>query len=397
MQIVHLTSSRFFGGPERQMLELARALPAPYRCAFASFAEDGHCEDFLYRVRRAGFRSVALRHDSPRLWGAARELADLLRRWHADVLCCHGYKADALGLWAGRRIGCPVISVSRGWTAETLRVRAYEMLDRRLLRRMDRVVCVSESQAARVRAAGVAEQKIVVIRNAVRMARFDSPDPLYRVKLRQMFENPPRLVIGAAGRLSPEKGFGTLVAAAAEVARTENDVGLVLFGDGVLRQTLRAQVAALGLKDRFILAGHHSDLDRYLPFFDVVVLPSFTEGLPNVALEASAAGVPIVATAVGGTPEVVAGGSTGLLVPPGDPTAMAKAIRTLLASEPLRRGYGERGRQRVEERFTFAAQAEQYRRLFDELTGSRSTDSWGPASGDEDFSLALGTHVEITI
>lgn len=368
---VHLTASRFFGGPERQMLGLAQALPAGYRCAFLSFAEDGHSNDFLGRVRHAGFPAGALRNDSPHFLSAVAELTVRLRQWNAGILFSHGYKADALGLWAARRIGIPIVSVSRGWTAESLRVRTYEMLDRRLLRWMDRVVCVSHGQAAKVRGTGVPEEKIVVIRNAIQTTRFDSPNREYSERLRRLFPRRPRLIIGAAGRLSPEKGFGILVAAAAEVVRTEPEIAFVLFGDGCLRQKLEEQVAALGLKDRLVLAGHCDELDDYLPFLDVVVLPSFTEGLPNIALEASAAGVPVVATAVGGTPEVIVDGSTGLLVPPGDPHAMAQAINNLLASESRRRALGEQGRQRVRVEFSFAKQAEQYRRLFETL-GIRS-------------------------
>lgn len=371
--VVHLTSSRLFGGPERQMLELARALPAPYRCAFASFREDGHCEDFLKRVRAAGFRGLALKNDSPHLLAATRELTETLRQWDAVTLCCHGYKADLLGLLAGRRIGLPVISVSRGWTWENVRVRLYEMLDRRLLRWMDRVVCVSDGQAAKVRRAGVAEEKIMVIRNSIRTGRFDSPTPAFRERLMEMFPRRPKYVIGAAGRLSPEKGHALLIAAAAEITRADAEVGFVLFGEGGLRGDLEKQIAALGLQGRFILAGHCDDLDGFFPYFDVLVLPSFTEGLPNVALEASAAGVPVVATAVGGTPEVIEDGSTGVLIPPGNPRVMAAAIQKLLASAALRRAYGEAGRRRVRNEFTFAAQAEQYRRLFAELTTEKTS------------------------
>src|SRR5437660_11632373 len=100
------------------------------------------------------------------------------------------------------------------------------------------------------------------------------------------------------------------------------------------------------MEGRFILAGHRSDLDGFLPFLDVLVLPSYTEGLPNVVLEASAAGVPVVATAVGGTPEVVEDGVTGYLVPPGDPEALAGRVRDVLAMPDGGRTLGQRGRQR---------------------------------------------------
>src|SRR6202011_4083955 len=109
----------------------------------------------------------------------------------------------------------------------------------------------------------------------------------------------------------------------------------------------------LGLHEHFVLAGFRADLDRWLSAFDVTVLPSHTEGLPNVVLEAFAAGVPVVATAVGGTPEVVEDGVNGYLVPAGDPVSLAEKIALLLRSEALRREMGARGKATVQRDFTF--------------------------------------------
>jgi len=378
--IVHLTASRFFGGPERQMLDLAKALPPEIRSLFVSFSETGLCRAFLEQARTDGFEGVALRRDTPHLLAALNELMAVLRRLGANVLCCHGYKANLLGLLAARRLGIPVISVSRGWTGESARVRFYEALDGRILRWMDKVVCVSHGQAAKVHKAGVREHKISVIHNAVRPERFDNPDPAYREQLRRMFPKPPQQIVGAAGRLSPEKGFDVLIDAAAQVLNSPPaslgrktggegtiPVGFILFGDGPLRDALAQQIAARGLEGRFILAGFRSDLDRYLPHLDLFVQSSHTEGLPNVILEAFAARVPVVATAVGGTPEVVEDGATGILVPADDPSALAAAIARLVADEPLRRAMGTAGRCRVEAEFTFTAQAEAYRRLLASL------------------------------
>jgi glycosyltransferase involved in cell wall biosynthesis len=367
--VVHLTASRFLGGPERQMLGLARALGPEYRTVFVSFSEGGRCTAFLGEARRHGFEALALRHDTPRLWGAFRELLGLLPELGACVLCCHGYKAGLLGRWAARRCNVPVVAVSRGWTGEDLKVRLYEAVDRLGLRRMDRVVCVSRRQAARVRQAGVPAERTLVIPNAVQPERFAAPDPADRRRLRELFPVRPARVVGASGRLSPEKGFGVLVEAAALAARDDPALGFVLFGDGALRPQLERRAAALGLTGRFVLAGFRTDQDRFMPFLDLLVLPSFTEGMPNVVLEAFAAGVPVVATAVGGTPEVVEDGTNGFLVPPGDAAALARGIRAALATEERRRELGRRGRERVLRDFTFAAQARAYQRLFYDLAG----------------------------
>jgi glycosyltransferase involved in cell wall biosynthesis len=367
MNVVHLTASTFFGGPERQMLGLAKALPPEYRSAFLSFREGDRCRPFVREAHRAGFESIALTNDTPRLRAAVREIAGQLDRLQADVLLCHGYKADVLGRMAARRRGVPAVAVSRGWTGENLKVRFYERLDRFNLRWMDRVVCVSEAQAVKVRRTGVRSERVRVIHNAVDPERFVDPDPHYRDKMLRYFRRPVSRLIGAAGRLSPEKGFSVLIAAAERVLRREPSVGFLLFGEGTCREELREQIKAAGLRGSFVLSGFRPDLDRFVPLLDLLVLPSFTEGLPNVVLEAFAAGIPVVATAVGGTPELVADGASGFLVPPGDPDVLAERILDALASEYRLRDMGLHGRQQVVEQFTFVAQARKYQDLWKEL------------------------------
>jgi glycosyltransferase involved in cell wall biosynthesis len=178
------------------------------------------------------------------------------------------------------------------------------------------------------------------------------------------------VIVGAAGRLSPEKGFEVLVAAAERVLRRDPSVGFVLFGEGPCRARLARQIKAAGLGGAFVLSGFRADLDRFLPHLDLLVLPSYTEGLPNVVLEACAAAVPVVATAAGGTPEVIEDGLNGYLVPVGDAARLAERIDAVLTAEDRGRTLGFEGRQRVLERFTFAAQARRYLDLFEELCGA---------------------------
>jgi glycosyltransferase involved in cell wall biosynthesis len=367
LKIVHLTSSRFFGGPERQMLGLAQALPDEYETVFVSFSEEGLCEEFLNKVRNQGFSAFSLKNDMPHLIAAFRELKALLRQIQADILCCHGYKANLLGRFVSRQIGIPAIAVSRGWTGESYKVKAYEALDKWNLRRMDHVVCVSNAQAEKVQTIGVSENDISVICNAIQPERFEHPDPSFRNRLESLFQTTPRHIVGAAGRLSPEKGFEVLIAAASQIVREDPTVGFVLFGDGSLRQQLQNQIQNCGLDQHFILAGFNNDLDRWMPHLDLFVLPSFTEGLPNVILEAFAAKVPVVATSVGGTPEVVDDGINGYLVPPGNPEALSNAIHNVMRSEKVRKSMATLGFQKVTEQFNFKYQAERYQILFDDI------------------------------
>ena len=370
MNIVHLTASTFFGGPERQILGLAHALPED-RTTVLSFAEGGRCRAFVTESMRQGVDAAELESDTPRFRAAVSDLASRLERRKADMLLCHGYKANVLGRLAARRVGLPAVAVSRGWTGESWRVRLYEAVDRFHLRWMDRVVCVSEAQARKARRAGAAPERVRVIYNSVDPERFFDLDALCRAWLLRCFPTAPRRIVGAAGRLSPEKGFDVLVRAAARVVRRDPSVGFIVFGDGARRARLQRQIQAAGLTDRFVLPGFRNDLDRFLPFFDLLTLPSYTEGMPNAVLEAFAAGVPVVATAVGGVPEVVEDGLSGFLVAAGDDAALAERIAAALETEDRLRDMGMHGRERVHEQFTFAVQARAYRQLFEELKGGR--------------------------
>jgi glycosyltransferase involved in cell wall biosynthesis len=145
----------------------------------------------------------------------------------------------------------------------------------------------------------------------------------------------------------------------------------VLFGDGPERAALESRIVGAGLAGTFRLVGFSTELDALLPWADVVALPSFTEGLPNVALEAGAAGVPVVASEVGGLPEVVANGQTGYLVPPGDANAMATRLTDLLKRPDWAMAFGAAARRRMQAQFSFAGQAQAYQELFAELAPVR--------------------------
>ena len=133
---------------------------------------------------------------------------------------------------------------------------------------------------------------------------------------------------------------------------------------------MERQIRHLKISDSVVLIGFRHDLDSLIAGADIVVLPSFSEGLPNIALEAAAAGIPIVATAVGGTPEVVVDGRTGFLVPPDEPMALANRIIGLLNAPHQRLEFGAVARRRMLEEFSFDAQSEAYRTLVEELVSS---------------------------
>jgi glycosyltransferase involved in cell wall biosynthesis len=178
---------------------------------------------------------------------------------------------------------------------------------------------------------------------------------------------PDRLVIGAVGRLSAEKGFDVLIRAGERLVQAGHELDVVIAGDGGAEPQLRALIAKLGLQDRVRLVGHRGDPRGLYEAMDLFVLSSYREGLPNVVLEAMAMGVPVVATRVAGVPRLVRDGDNGVLVEPGSADGLAAAIAPLLADAGGRARLAAAGRRTVAADYSFARRMDRVRDLFDRL------------------------------
>ena len=369
LKVAHLIATNFFGGPEKQILEHGRRLQEG-DCDFClvSFRE-GPENQILERALQQGIEGYGIRQRHPFDLAMVGELNAYLRTSGVDLLVTHHYKANIVGRLASLRSGLPVIAVSRGWTAESRKIRLYEGLDKRFLRYADHVVAVSDGQRRKVLALGVAPERVSVIRNCIDT---ESPPPApgrsAREELRLAAD---ALLVASAGRLSPEKNYGGMIRVARKVAHSEPRAVFAVFGEGFLRDELERSVREAGLEGRFLLPGFRGDFTAILPEIDVFVLPSFTEGLPNVVLEAFAARRPVVATAVGGTPEVVTDGESGFLVAPEEEERMAQAVLELLRSPDLRARMGESGFAHIRKHFCPVRQTEAYRDLYRTVASRR--------------------------
>jgi glycosyltransferase involved in cell wall biosynthesis len=165
--------------------------------------------------------------------------------------------------------------------------------------------------------------------------------------------------------LHPQKGHQYLITAAAEVVERYPNVRFVFVGDGILRAELERLVDNLKLKDKILFLGFRHDVDELLHTFDIFVLPSLYEGLPNVVLEAMACGKPVIATAVDGSPEAITDGVSGILVPPKDSDALSKAILHLLENKKMRVEMGKKSRKKVTDYFSLEKQMQQFQILYD--------------------------------
>jgi glycosyltransferase involved in cell wall biosynthesis len=198
---------------------------------------------------------------------------------------------------------------------------------------------------------GVPAQKVRCVHSALDGDPFHNPCKREEV-LPGLGVNPTEPVVAMAAQFIPRKGHEVLLAAIPHVLERHPSARFLLFGKGPLQGRIGQEIARLGLADHVLLPGFRGDLPRILPCLDLLVHPALREGLGIILLQASASGLPIVATEVGGIPEAVANGDTGLLVPPGNPRKLAEAVVQLLDDPDLRKSMGSRGKRKVAYEFS---------------------------------------------
>ena len=316
----------------------------------------------VQRLRRLGVAVDVI--DAADDEAAVRELAAYLRRNEIDLVHAHMYRAEVIGTRAGVGAGTPVIMA----TVHSSRVRSDEDVATlaSLTEHMDRLIVPSSSIEAKVRAER-RDTRYSVIPNGVDLDRFSSPTP--DCGLREELGMPPDgLLMGIVARLEAEKGHRFLVAAMPDILAAAPRTWLAIVGEGSLADDLKAQQAALPApaRDRVFFTGRREDVSAITADLDVAVLPSLREAQGISLLEAMARRVPVIASAVGGIPEVVTDGVDGLLVPPGDPGALAAAATRLLTDTGLRQRLGAAGYRTVAERFSIDAQVRRTEELYDE-------------------------------
>ncbi len=292
---------------------------------------------------------------------ALRRLYLIIRNSHPVILHSHLFHANQTARMLGRLAGSPVIVNCEHTSAMESEWR-YRV-NRLTIGLADRVVAVSASvQEFCTVHIHLPASKLVLIRNGIAIP--DKTLPTQR-ESRQMFNLPEEVdLIGTIGRLDPIKGYSYLLEALKQI---DPDACLVIVGDGPEREHLQAHACRLGIKERVFWMGSVQDIWSILPAFDLFVLPSLREGLPVTLLEAMAAGLPVVATQVGGVPEVILDGITGILLPAGNPQALAEAIQRLLTKPGLCMEMGRSGRERVRDDFSVEQMVQKTQALYEDL------------------------------
>lgn len=342
MRILHVEGGRNFYGGAHQILLLieglkARGIENVLACRTGSE---------LAKVAAPLAEVHAIRMEGDLDLGLILRLQKVIRESRPDLIHLHSrIGADVMGGIAGRFAGIPVIHSRRQDNPES---RLAVALKYRL---HDRVIAISDAIGQILLSEGLPAAKLRCVLDAVEITpRVDQPERVWFKETFQIPEGAPAL--GVVAQLIARKGHSVLLEAMPKILAVSPETRVFFFGKGPLDDALKAAVREQGLEHRVILAGFREDLDRILPCLDLVVHPAYREGMGVSLLQASLAEVAIVASAVGGIPEAVKDGLTGVLVPPRDPERLADAIIELLKDPQRRHELGVAGRQWVEQGFS---------------------------------------------
>jgi len=364
MVILHVVAPLEFGGLERVVQALARGLCGSghdvHVAAVGASLETGH--PFFAPLQDSGVHTHSLVVPARGYLRERAAVAQLCRQVRPDIVHTHGYRPDVLDGGVARRLGIPVVTTLHGFTHGGWKNWCYERLQYRAFRRFDAVVAVARPLVPRLERAGVPPWRIHEVRNAWHALT----PPLEREAARHALGlSPDCFVVGWVGRLSPEKGPDVLL----EALPLLTDLPLVvsMVGAGVEGARLQGRARRLGLDGRIRWHGALPDAERLFAAFDLFVLSSRAEGTPIVLFEAIAVGVPIVATRVGGVPDVLSS-AEAVLVPADDAFALAAAIRGVFQDRGAAQRRARAARARLERDFGFAPWLARYEAIYASLS-----------------------------
>lgn len=355
IRIAYILTPITFGGAEKVSLNFLRTIDRGRFDIFPVLLSRPWEEEsyFAKQISLLGYSyntvpvAIKKKSDYMRVPRVAQRLHSFLQKGEFDIVHTNGHFADICGQSMARILNIKGISTCHGFIASDLKFRVYILLDKIFLRLCSQVVAVSEEIKAELVRSGINESRIVVLQNGVAIPSEELEFSRREKKRSSLNLLQDDFVIGYLGRLSKEKGLTYLFDAVQSLSEGERRVKLLIVGDGPERSILERRARATGVAERFVFTGFQADIENWYPAFDIFALPSITEGTPLALLEAMAAGVPVIASAVGGVPKIVTDGVDGLLVPPGNSSAIKERLQMVMADTELSCRLGKAGRKTV--------------------------------------------------
>ncbi len=362
-KVLHLISSGGLFGAEKVLLTIADCFQNNgFKVHVGTFqdARNPHME-VMEEARKRAVPTFVLPSKGRFDTGTILDLKRYLSDNGINVLHTHNYKSDIIGLLAAKWAGISIVATAHGFTDMNRTVGLYEKFDKFVLKFFDRVVLMTDRMLPRMPAG-----RSKVIANGINVQVFNEKRRL-RDELRKHWKVENAAVIGTIGRLSPEKNHAMLIEAFRQMTHPAKDLKLFIVGEGPESEKLKYLVERHGLGSRVIFTGLIADIENIYPVFDIFVLSSLTEGTPLTILEAMAAEVPVIATAVGAVPQMIEDGRTGLLVEPDDATALAEKIQALMNDPGLQDALRRSALEHIKRNYSLARMCAEYRKIYEEV------------------------------
>lgn len=359
IKILHVLPSLEIGGMETALIHLINGLdPTLFENFIFCFDSRNEKEPLQDRLRNPDLPIFKFHKGEGIAYGLPWRISRILKNENIDIIHTRNFAALLYGAVAARFTTTPsVISDIRGHLPEDQGAKT-----KRLSFLISQFVTVSNDlKNILIEKFKIPENKIRTIYNGVIEKHRTAPAQLARTQLGLDAGN---FVIGTVGRLEPVKDYGTLVRASQPILQENPAARLLFVGDGSQRSALEKLAQELGISGQTIFTGYQHEVDIFLPAIDVFVLTSISEGISNVLLEAMTHGIPIVATGVGGNPEVVVGDETGFLVPVGDVLSLTEKIKHFADTPGLRHKMGAAGQRRVQQQFSMQQMIAAYQHLY---------------------------------
>lgn len=369
LRVMHVVQKLGFGGAEVGVVKVVNGLQSRgLRTAICSLRPPSGLDDQL----APGVKLFQLGQKRGNNVRSVWRLHRVLSQERPHIVHTHSWSTLCEGLVAARLAGVPLLVHGEHGTLETRRRNLR--IQRWVWGRADGVLSVSSRLAERMASqVGFPLERIRVIRNGVDLDRFHPRSKASALAGLDLPKDTP--VVGTIGRFVPVKDQRSLIDATALLQEDGVWCSLVLVGDGPLRGELQQYAVERGVADWVHFTGERRDVHDVLRAFDLFALVSTSEGLSNTIMEAMASGLPVVATRVGGSDELVVDGATGFLVPPSSPQAIAAAIRKLLEDAPLRLAFGRAARERIEREFSLSRMVTEYEHFYRSLWTGQSVEA----------------------
>jgi len=363
-KILHLHNTSSIGGAEQMFINLANFInPDKFKSYVGVFREG----ELTSELRKRGIKFLWLKESTQVYdYKFLKNIIQLIKQNRIDLIHSHTWGTDFYGYWASKILGIPMISTIHN------RYYIFEKWSRKLsykvfISQIKKIVAVSKDIQDLLREKlKLSPQKVRLIYNGIDTHKFENKMDLEPLR-KELNLREKELILGNVGNLREVKDHHTLILSFHKVASFFPQAKLLIVGEGELKIRLIKLCAELGLENRVLFLGHREDVNLLLGLMDLFILSSHSEGCSISVLEAMASGKPVVATRVGGNPELVLEGKTGFLVPPAEPEKLAEKTIFLLRNEDLRVKMGDEGRKRVNEKFSLETMLKNYEELYSKV------------------------------